>query len=659
MHIRPLIVAAILVVTASTANAQAPRITSSGDPSVKPDTIYRLAVDPADFQEEDAAYLLDDGVLRLEPDGRGTRTFRQIIQILRPEAVERFRERQFSYAPKHERFKINWLRVVKPDGTIVSAAPTHLQESDVPAQMGDPTYSDRKVIRASLTGVEPGMLIDYSFTTEELKPFLPGDFFESWSVSTGLRVKRSRYVVDFPVGFTPRIDEENLNFSRSETTANGRRSYTWATADLPKIKREVFQADSDGVYMSVYISSPTNWSDIGKWYANNARSRYALTPAVESKIADVVKSARTLDDSIRAVHRWIAQDIRYVSIALGLGGYQPRSPDEVVRTGFGDCKDKATLFVSALERFGVTAYPVILNSNGNVRRKLPSIDQLDHAIAAFKRPGSSSYDFVDLTASFTPLGELPFSYQGEFGLVVHKDGTTEEVTFPKAPISANRAERRIVGTLNPDGTFNGRLVETQFGGRQYSLRSALENPLDSTQRAKAANSIASGVFDGARGDSLVTTPGKDLAVPPRISVIIRNGRAASMAGTSAILTNPFGTMSEFAETASDLETAGPRRFPIDAQSLFGYGETHLELRVTLPDGWRAQLPSGVDAMSPFGGYRSEYKQNGRELVLTRTMTGAGGVYPPSDVGGLIKWMREIAKDDAKLIVIETKSTGTR
>jgi transglutaminase-like putative cysteine protease len=640
-----------LALVSSLAAAQAPTITPAGDPSVDPDTIYRLAVTAADFPEESYVLLLDDGVARFEADGRWTRTYRQIVQILRPDATDAFREREFSYAPKHQRFTLNWMRVVKPDGTVISAKPTFVQESDVPAELGDPTYSDRKVVRTSLSGVEPGTIVDYSFTTEELKPFLPGDFLDSWRVTPTTQVKRSRYIADVPTGLTPRIDEQNLNFKRVEHTANGRHSYTWATHDLPRIKGEMFASDSNGVMMDVVISSPTTWARIGKWYADSARSRYVLTPAVEAKIAEQVKGARTLDDSIRAVHRWVAQDIRYVAIALGMGGYQPRAPDDVVRTGFGDCKDKATLFVTALQHFGVTAYPVILSSTGHVRRDTPSISQLDHVIAAFQRPGTKGYQFADLTASMTPLGELPFGYQGDFGLVVHRDGTSEEITFPRSPLLANETDRTIVGTLSPAGIFDGRYVETDLGGRQYQLRNAFANPLDSTQRAKGAKAMASALFDGATGDSLVTFTGKDLAATPRVSILVRGGHAASMAGNDAILTNPFGPMSGVATLAQDLASAGPRRFPIDAQDIFGYGQTRMEFRVALPDGWHAQLPPSVDAASEFGHYRSEYAQHGRDLVLTRTITGATGVYAPDQATALVQWLNAIAKDDAKLIVI--------
>ncbi|MEO8946328.1 MAG: DUF3857 and transglutaminase domain-containing protein [Gemmatimonadaceae bacterium] len=657
MSIRPALGAAALSLVASVVAAQAPQITAAGDPSVNADTIYRLAVKPADFPEETTTLLLDDGVLHVEADGRSQTTYRQVVQILRPEAVDGYREEEFSYAPKHQRFTLNWIRVVKPDGTVISAAPSHLQESDVPAELGDPTYSDRKVIRASLTGVAPGTIVDFSYTTEELKPFLAGDFSVSWNVSSGSSVKRSRYIVDLPAGFKPHIREMNLNFARTEKTVSGRHVYSWVTSNIQRIKPEVFASDSNGVYMTVQISSPTTWATIGKWYADNARSRYVSTPAVDSAIAVAVKGSRTLDDSVRAVHRWIAQDINYVSIALGLGGYQPRSPADVVSTGFGDCKDKATLFVVALKKLGVTAFPVILSSTGGVQRDMPSISQLDHVIAAYKLPGNAQYHYADLTASLTPLGELPFSYQGGFGLVVHPDGTSEEITFPKAPAAENHSARRIVGTLSPDGTFAGAYAESGGGALQYSLRAVFENPLDSAQRAKLANAVAANVFEAAQGDSLMGFAGKDLAAAPRVTIRVQHGRAVSMAGPNAILTNPLGTMISFANVAQGIETAGPRRFPIDAAKIFPFGETTLALQLTLPDGWHAQLPAAVDASSEFGRYTSTYAQSGRVLQLTRTISGTSGVYSPDQLSELLQWLRAIAKDDARLIVIEKPAQG--
>lgn len=641
--------------------AQAPRITSAGDPSVKADTIYRLAVDAKAHPEEDAYYLLDDGVVRVEADGRSTSTFRQVVQVLKPEAAERMREQSFSWAPKHQRLTVNWVRVVRPDGRVVSTRPSQTQDADVPAEMGDPVYSDRRVRRMSLTGVEAGTIVDYSYTTEEIKPFLPGDFYQWWGVSTGLGVRRSRLVVDAPASMALNLHEENLTFARRTTRAGGRVVHTWATADLPRLKGEPFAPDSTGVYQAVAVSAPLAWGDIGRWYATNARGRYVLGPAAAARLAEVVRGARTRDDTLRAVHKWVAQDVRYVSIALGMGGYQPRTPDEVVRTGFGDCKDKATLFVASLARLGIPAYPVILNSGGHVRRDLPSIEQLDHAIAAVPEaagaPNGTGYRFVDLTAKFTPYGELPPSYQGGFAMVVRPDGATEVVTIPRAPVEANRDETHITGTLAEDGTFAGRYEEVLSGGLGAALRAAFEHPLDTARTRQVATGVAARYFENAEGDSLEVTPGLDLAAAPRLALRVRNGRAATPSGGTLILKLPFGSMAPMAQAAKELEREPVRRFPIDAERVVGPVATFAELRVRLPAGWRPQLPPSVTADGQFGSYQSEYALEGDVLRVTRRMRGARGVYPAAARAELAGWMRAVAKDDAAFVVLTRASAA--
>ena len=106
--------------------------------------------------------------------------------------------------------------------------------------------------------------------------------------------------------------------------------------------------------------------------------------------------------------------------------------------------------------------------------------------------------------------------------------------------------------------------------------------------------------------------------------------------------------------AAELDAAGPRRFPVDAEKVFGPTTAHTELRVTLPEGWRARLPVNVSAASAFGSYATEYAQVGRELRVTRRVSGARGILPPERAAELSRWFREIGKDDAKFIVLEKR-----
>ena len=646
--------AALLLLCSITAasRAQAPTITPAGDPSVDADTIYRLAVDPADHEGEPFVYLLDDGVMVYQANGQSRHTYRQVVQILTQDAVDDWAEQRFSYEPGHQKLTVNWIRVVKPNGEVVSAAPTHVQDSDVPATMGNPVYADRKVRRYSLSGVAAGTIVDYSYTLEELKPYRSGDFLWPWSITTGLYTRRSRYIVDMPASVQPRILERNVKTPARITTGHGRRVYTWAAADIPKPKSEPFAADSNGIFQSVAVAAPTSWQAISAWYAGLAHDRYTLTPELETKLHELVASARTLDDSLSAVQRWVAQDIRYVSLSLGIGGYQPRTPAEVFKTQYGDCKDKATIFVAMAQRMGVEAFPVLLSSGGKVERSLPSIDQFNHAIAALRL--GDHYTFVDLTSELTPYGELPGPDQGEFALVVHPDGRADEVVLPEDSAAANYSETTYIGELSPDGLASLRYTERAKGLRQYSLRDLFTTPLDSTKRDRFIRALAGNTYPGATGDSLVIFDGKDLHARPIVALSIHGGQAAKVAGQTAILNLPpsFKSMASLQTLATQLESTKPRIYPIEVTSVVGPVVGVSELRLTLPEGWHADLPKGVTAVSDYGNYRSEYSQNGRELRVYRRMEGRRGVKPPGDVDSLIAWLRAVARDDAEYIVLQ-------
>ncbi|HEX8726131.1 MAG TPA: DUF3857 domain-containing protein [Gemmatimonadaceae bacterium] len=637
-------------------HAQAPVVTPSGDPSVRDDTIYRLAVNAADHPEESWAYLLDDGIVRLDADGQYTETFRQVVQILRDDAVDDWQEHSFGYAPGHQKLTINWMRVLSPDGTVISAKPSQMQESDVPAPMGDPVYSDEHRIRTSLSGVKKGVLVDYSYTLTEEKPFRPGDYFGGWTVTTGATTRRSRYVVDVPASMALTIVERNLNFKRAERVAGGRRVYTWAAQDIPQVKGEPFAADSNSVIMSVAWAPKDSWSAVGAWFASLARPGFTLSPGAAATVHGIVASARTLDDSIRAVHKWVTQDIRYVSIDFGIGGYRPRSADSVIATGFGDCKDKAMLFVAALHSLGVTAYPVLLNSAGGVVRTLPSKNQFDHVIAAVKGP--AGYTYTDLTDDLRPYGELPSPDQGNFGVIVHPDGTTEQVTLPRDPPDVNAVADSLVGTLSADGAFHGVFTENTSGLRAANLRSTFANPLDSTQRANVTRSLAAHLFTGASGDSLSAFNGKDLAAAPRFRLLVSDDDAVMHSGSTELFTLPYPPPKDMANLANALAAQPPRRFTIDAASVIGPISTTKVFRLTLPEGWTVQVPKDVQAVSPFGSYSVHYAQTGREFEVVRTLSGTRGTLAPDRIGDLITWARAMATDDAAFVIIQHAGTGT-
>lgn len=606
-------------------------------PAVIRDSIYSMAVDSTKYPEAAFVYLLDDGVLRYEPSGVGTRTFRQVIQILKKDAVEQWAEYSISYQPDRERLVLNWARVVAPGGQVLSGAPEVSQDSDVPASMENPVYQQVKVKRLTLAKVAPGTLVDLSYTIEVLRPHLKGDFYTGWRITTGRPVIRSRLVLDTPTGYKPRVLEENLSFTPSVVDKGGRTVRTWAAANLPKIDAELFASDSNGVFQSVSVGGAITWEDIGAWYAGLARDRYAMTPALDATLHKLVAEARTFDDSLRAIHRYVARDVRYVAVSLGMGGYQPRAASAVSETGFGDCKDKATLFVTLARAIGLTAYPVLLHSSNKVDREVPSISQFDHAIAVVDRKGARM--FVDLTASDVPYGLVPPNLDGQFVLVVEPDGTTHQATIPE-PNPDQVASRMVIkGTVDSAGFFGGTIDMQLSGPSAAGLRAGLTAPYDSTVRRQSAMGLAATAYPGGQGDSLIILESGATGADPHVLVEMRRGRAAQLAGNAAILTLPFRQRElDFSETIRELRKKTPRRFPLDIAAMMGRGAREVRFELTLPPGWTAELPPPQSHVGWWGRFDTRMEQTGRTLVMVEQQVPAHGNLAPDRVEDVVKWL---------------------
>ncbi len=646
---RPIVVTLLLAAGRPLSAQQAP----SALAAAVSDSIVRLAVDPAKFKGKPVVLLLDEAIYRVEPDGRGARRTRQVIQVLDQSAVRGLSERAYSYAKTHQTLTVHWVRVLKPNGQVVSNKVSQEQESDVPAAMSNPIYQDQRVKRLSLSGVAVGTILDIAWTLEETAPSRAGDFFFRWNANNTTPIVHSHFVLDIPDGFAPRIAERNLTSRRTELVTGGRRLITWSVHDEPGILPEPFAADSNDVVMTVTIAPPGSWNDLAHWYDALARDRYALDAPVAERIDSLVRAsgARTRLDTIRAVRRWAAQDVRYVSVALGIGGYQPRTPSEVITTGFGDCKDKATLFVAALRRYGIQASPVLLALGGRPDRLLPSIYQFNHAIAAVRE--GKDWTYTDLTADVIPYGVIPDAYQGALGLIVNPDGSAQEITFPVTSANENVNTQRLSLAVDTSGHTVGHVTEESLGVLSYPMRSAFASPLDSARRAAIGKALAQRIFAAdATVDSIVAFDGRDERAHPQMSYrIVADATLKSVGDVRLFTLSPAirGPARALRNLARDLESRPKRVFPIDAAQLLTPSVAVVDLHLTVPDGWKAELPRNVIATTFFGKYESTWTQIGNDVHLVRRITGARGYFPAARIVEVITWLKAVGMDDYEFL----------
>jgi hypothetical protein len=155
---------------------------------------------------------------------------------------------------------------------------------------------------------------------------------------------------------------------------------------------------------------------------------------------------------VRILYNFLGETTRYVSIQLGIGGYQPRSATDVLRTGFGDCKALAFYLKSMLEVIGIPSYYIVIRSDRRNRSLLydfPSFFELNHAI--LKVPLENDTLWLEATNPNIPLGFIHNNIAGSNAIKITPTGG-QFIRLPDYPDSMNVDKNTAKVKLNSDGS---------------------------------------------------------------------------------------------------------------------------------------------------------------------------------------------------------------
>ena len=216
----------------------------------------------------------------------------------------------------------------------------------------------------------------------------------------------------------------------------GLREYLWRIDTLPALISDGDTPSWFDPYPWVSVSEWADWTNVVAW----------ALPMYEHAPADVpLTDAATPEERLLAALRFVQDEVRYLGVEVGRGSHEPRSPAVVLRTRFGDCKDKSRLLVSLLAMHGIESYPALVHtSRGKVLpEQLPSPTAFDHVIVAAHLNGRRYW--LDPTMDHQ-RGSLDRIYQPDYGhALVVRPGVTELVAMN--PPRREGVDREIEVTL--------------------------------------------------------------------------------------------------------------------------------------------------------------------------------------------------------------------
>ncbi len=188
------------------------------------------------------------------------------------------------------------------------------------------------------------------------------------------------------------------------------------------------------------------WSTAESWAKVAQRYRHLIEPAFADRVdlsalEPVVARAKTRDERIAAVLRWLSERVRYTAVHLGDGAIAPTPPSVVLSRGFGDCKDMAVLAALALRHSGVPADVALVMAEGPPARDgAPGLGAFNHMIVHVPATSPTLTEaWLDATAPGFPVGSVPPAERDQRALII-SEGTTGLSPTP------SRAESRFVVT---------------------------------------------------------------------------------------------------------------------------------------------------------------------------------------------------------------------
>lgn len=169
-----------------------------------------------------------------------------------------------------------------------------------------------------------------------------------------------------------------------------------------------------------YIGSMKSWQSYGKFIADLWEGRDELPKEAKLAVRELTKGLTTDREKIEVLYRYLQSQMRYVSVQLGIGGFQPFDAEYVWKNKYGDCKALSNFMKAMLYEVGIVAYPVLIWSGDNIYE----IEE-DFVFPAFNHvilyiPNSEIW--LECTSSSSPVNYLGNGTEGKSVLLIKPEG---------------------------------------------------------------------------------------------------------------------------------------------------------------------------------------------------------------------------------------------
>jgi hypothetical protein len=481
--------------------------------------------------------------------------------------------------------------------------------------------------------------------------------FDSWQplYSPGISTQHSKYIIIAPAGYQVRYKPVNCDIQPVITTAGDKKIYTWETSNLPARSREfagpawkeiaphVLFAPSD-FEVQGYKGDMSSWQNFGKFINQLRTGRDVLPDDIKKKVHELTDNLKDTRQKVYVLYDFMQKNTRYISVQLGIGGWQPFPAEYVATKRYGDCKALSNYMVALLKEAGIAGKYVIIyggSDSPDLVDDFPSL-QGNHIVTCV--PMGKDSIWLECTSQ-TSSPDFMGSFTGSRKAILIDDDGGHIVRTPFYSATNNVQCRVVTASISDEGNLEAE-VKTKYTGIQQEYPHFLMDEYSADEREKSLNErfylptykVDKNQYDEEKG----TIP----VINEDLHVVCQN--YGSVSGRR-LFVNP----DVFDRSRYRLSADSVRHYDFVDREAF----TDIDsITIKIPPGYESEaVPQDIAIDCKFGKYSAAVKVLPDRIVYYRRYEESVNRFPPADYPDLVKFYERLYRADNSRIVLVKKS----
>ncbi|MBI2730100.1 MAG: DUF3857 domain-containing protein [Sphingobacteriales bacterium] len=294
------------------------------------------------------------------------------------------------------------------------------------------------------------------------------DFTDWYPVSAyRMSVQQSKYTIIAPSNYEVRYKQMNFTTAPTITEKDGKKIYTWEIKNIPAYKYEEAAPYIQEIVPNIhfapsaleaegYVGNMTSWESYGKFFYQLVKGRDALPADIKSKVHELTDNLKSDKEKIFVLYNFLQKNTHYISIQLGIGGWQPFDATYVAEKKYGDCKALSNYMIALLKEAGIKAkYAEIYGGKDHplFMEDFPCL-QSNHVISCV--PMGKDTIWLECTSQTKSPGYMG-SFTGNRKAVIIDEEGGHVVNTPKYKASDNLQRTKVIATINEEGLLDAEI----------------------------------------------------------------------------------------------------------------------------------------------------------------------------------------------------------